>query len=213
MYVPSHFEESSTKVLHDFMAQNPLGTLFTHGKSGLDANHIPFLLDAAGGELGVLHAHVARANTVWQDVTDGDEVLVVFRAADAYISPGWYPSKNEFHKQVPTWNYIVAHAYSRITIHDDERYVRGLVARLTRTHEASQATPWKMTDSPREYIDAMLKATVGVQVEITRLVGKTKLSQNKEVRDIEGAGQALKSQGQVVMGDAMLQVAVEKSKS
>ena len=103
-----------------------------------------------------MHAHVARANTVWQDIADGDEVLVVFRAGDAYISPNWYPSKHEFHKQVPTWNYIVVHAYGRISVHDDERYVRGVVARLTRTHEASQPAPWKMSDEPKDYIDRML---------------------------------------------------------
>lgn len=178
----------------------------------MDANHIPFELKAAEGTCGVLHAHVARANPVWQDVADGDEVLVVFRAGDAYISPSWYPSKHEFHKQVPTWNYRVVHAYGRISIHDDERYVRGVVGRLTRTHEASQPKPWKMTDSPADYIDAMLKAIVGVEIEITRLVGKIKLGQNKDVRDIRGAGAALNEQGENVVGDAMLAYAEIKAR-
>jgi len=204
MYVPAHFEESRAEVLHDLMDKHPMGILCTHGKSGLDANHIPFELHRDEGSLGVLHAHVARNNTVWQDVGDGDEVLVVFRAGDAYISPQWYPSKHEFHKQVPSWNYIVVHAYGRITIRDDERYVRGVVARLTRIHEAAQPVPWKMTDSPKDYIDTMLKAIVGLEVEITRLVGKSKLSQNKESNDIRGAGEALKAQGDHLIGDAML---------
>lgn len=211
MYVPAHFDESRTEVLHELIKQHPFGMLVTHGASGLDANHIPFELDTRQGELGVLNAHVARANPVWKDVSDGDEVLVVFRAADAYVSPNWYPSKHEFHKQVPTWNYMVVHAYGRIAIRDDERFVRGVVARLTRTHEAAQPAPWKMTDSPKDVIDAMLKAIVGVEIEITRLVGKSKLSQNKEVRDIRGAGEALKAQGDHVIGDAMLTCAAAKS--
>ncbi|WP_211466403.1 FMN-binding negative transcriptional regulator [Collimonas silvisoli] len=210
MYVPTHFDESRTEVLYDLIQQHPFGILITHGASGLDANHIPFELDPRQGEMGVLHAHVARANPVWKDVSDGDEVLVVFRAADAYVSPTWYPSKHEFHKQVPTWNYMVAHAYGRITIRDDERFVRGVVARLTRTHEASQPAPWKMTDSAKEDIDTMLMAIVGLEIEITRLVGKSKLSQNKEVRDIRGAGETLKAQGDRLIGDAMLACADAK---
>ena len=211
MYVPTHFDEPRTEVLHALITENPFGTLFTHGKSGLDANHIPFDLKAGEGAYGVLHAHVARANPVWQDVANGDEVLVVFRAGDAYISPNWYPSKHELHKQVPTWNYRVVHAHGRVTIRDDERYVRGLVARLTRTHETSQPRPWKMTDSTADYIDMMLKAIVGVEIEITRLVGKVKLGQNKEVRDIEGAGAALNERGENVIGEAMLECAAIKA--
>ncbi|EIN00827.1 FMN-binding negative transcriptional regulator [Paraburkholderia hospita] len=184
--------------------QHPFGTLITHGSSGLDANHIPFELAAEDGELGVLRAHVARANPVWQEVANGDEVLVVFHAGDAYISPNWYPSKHELHKQVPTWNYMVVHAHGRITILDDERYVRGVVGRLTRTHETSEPKPWKMGDAPKDYVDAMVKAIVGVQIEVTRLVGKSKLSQNKEARDIQGAAEALKSSGESQLADAML---------
>lgn len=205
MYVPAHFDEPRQDVLHDLIKQYPFGMLVTHGKSGLDANHIPFEFDSQGGEMGVLTAHVARASPVWQEIVNGDEVLVVFRIADAYVSPNWYPSKHQFHKQVPTWNYIVVHAHGRITIRDDERFVRGMVARLTRTHEAAQPTPWKMTDSPKDFIDAKLKSIVGLEVGITRLVGKKKLSQNKELADIRSAGAALlRTQGDRLIGDAML---------
>ena len=204
MYVPAHFAETRKEVLHSRIVQHPFGTLITHGSSGLDANHIPFELAAEDGELGVLRAHVARANPVWQEVASGDEVLVVFHAGDAYISPNWYPSKHELHKQVPTWNYMVVHAHGRMTILDDERYVRGVVGRLTRTHEASEPKPWKMGDAPKDYVDAMVKAIVGVQIEVTRLVGKSKLSQNKEARDIQGAAEALKSSGESQLADAML---------
>jgi transcriptional regulator len=210
MYVPADFNEPRTDVLHACIAQHPFGTLITHGKSGLDANHLPFELAASEGRCGVLHAHVARANPVWQDVADGDEVLVVFNAGNAYISPNWYPSKHEAHRQVPTWNYIVVHAHGRITIRDDEKYVRGVVARLTRTHEASQPAPWKMGDAPRDYIDTLLKAIVGVEIEITRLVGKSKLGQNKAAPDIRGAGEALMALGQTDIGSAMLAEAARK---
>jgi len=204
MYVPSHFEEKRTEVLHELISRNPFGILVTYYADGLDANHLPFGLDKEGGPLGVLYAHVARANPVWQNVTDGDDVLVVFRAGDAYVSPNWYPSKQEFHKQLPTWNYVVAQAHGRIVVHDDERMVRGIVARLTRTHEATEPHPWTMSDSPRDFIDAMDKAVVGIEIHITRLIGKSKLGQNKEARDIRGAGQALKAQGNDVIGNAML---------
>lgn len=207
MYVPAHFEEPSQDVLHGLIESHPLGVLITNGASGLDANHIPFDLDRAKGEHGTLYCHVARNNSVWQDVATGDEVLVVFRSADAYISPNWYPSKHEFHKQVPTWNYIVAHAHGRITVHDDERYVRRNVAKLTHRHEASQPVPWKMGDAPREFTDSMLKAIVALEIEITRLVGKAKLSQNKELRDTRGAAEALNSLGERKIGHAMIAAA------
>lgn len=210
MYVPAHFEEPSQDVLHDLMVSHPLGILITNGASGLDANHIPFDLDRTKGDYGTLYCHVARNNAVWQDVATGDEVLVVFRAADAYISPNWYPSKHEFHKQVPTWNYLVAHAYGRITVHDDERHVRRNVAKLTHRHEASQPVPWKMGDAPREFTDSMVKMIVALEIEITRLVGKAKLSQNKEQRDIRSAGEALIEQGDEKLGRAMLEAAKKK---
>jgi transcriptional regulator len=211
MYVPAHFDEPRTEVLHELIEKNALGVLFTHGRSGLDANHLPFNLNKAQGQLGTLQCHVARRNPLWQDIATGDEALVVFRAGDAYVSPNWYPTKHETGKQVPTWNYMVAHAHGRITIHDDERYVRTLVARLTKSHEAAQPEPWKISDSPRDYIDALAKMIVGIEIEITHLVGKSKLGQDEVSRDIVGAGMALKQQGNDVIGDAMLAVAASRS--
>ncbi|MFC5477978.1 FMN-binding negative transcriptional regulator [Massilia suwonensis] len=210
MYVPPHFDESRTEVLHELIRQHPFGTLVTHGADGLDANHIPFEL-APDGPLGTLRAHVARANPVWRELAGGAEVLVIFRAGDAYVSPNWYPSKHEAHMQVPTWNYMVAHAHGRVTVRDDERFVRGLVARLTRTHEAAQPVPWKMGDSAPEFIDGLLEKIVGLEIEITRLVGKSKLSQNKELRDVRGAGEALQTQGECVVSAAMLACAHDKA--
>ena len=211
MYIPAHFAESRPEVLHELIRRYPLGMLVTHGAAGLDANHIPFELDAASGSLGTLASHVARANPVWQQLRDGDEVMVVFRAADAYISPNWYPSKHEQHRQVPTWNYMVAHAHGRVRIVDDERFVRGIVGRLTKTHEASQALPWKMADSPREFIDKLLQAIVGIEIEITRLEGKSKLSQNKEARDLRGAIEGLAAVGRNDVAEAMQAAAPHES--
>lgn len=204
MYIPRHFEESRQEVLHALIAAHPFGTLITHGRDGLDANHLPFELDATAGAMGLLRAHVARGNPVWQAIGNGEKVLVVFRSEDAYISPNWYPSKDATGQQVPTWNYQVVHAHGHITIRDDENYVRGLVARLTRRHEANEPAPWKMGDAPRDYIDTMLKSIVGLEVDITGLAGKFKLSQNREAADRLNAGKVVQGKGSSVLGQAML---------
>ncbi len=202
MYTPAHFSLTDSGSLHGLIRSYPLGTLVTQANGVLDANHLPFLLDAAPGEMGTLSAHVARANPIWQQCRDGAEVLVIFRGAEGYISPSWYPSKHETHRLVPTWNYEAVHVHGQISIHDDEKFVRGLVGRLTRVHEASQAQPWKMSDSPREFIDGMLQAIVGLQIRITRLEGKAKLSQNRQARDLEGAIGALRERGQEPLAGA-----------
>ena len=203
MYIPPHFAETREAELHRIIRAYPLGILITGGPDGLDANHIPFELDASSSPHGTLRGHVARANPVWQQASSGSEVLVAFRGADGYISPNWYPSKHESHRQVPTWNYEVVHAHGTLTIHDDEKYVRGVVARLTRTHERSEPQPWKMRDSAPGYIDSMLQMIVGIEVQITRIVGKVKLSQNRELRDRSNAAEELRKRAHVALADAM----------
>lgn len=203
MYLPPHFAVPDPAALHQLIQTHPLGALITHGERGLDADHLPFEFDAGEGEHGVLRAHVARNNPLWQGVTDGQEVLVIFRAADGYVSPNWYPSKQEHHMQVPTWNYAVVHAHGRIRVRDDARFVRRLLANLTRTHEAAEPAPWKMADAPRDYLEAMVAAVVGIEVEISGLVGKFKLSQNKEGADRQGAIDALQAKGQLALAEAM----------
>ncbi|OZI66175.1 FMN-binding negative transcriptional regulator [Bordetella genomosp. 4] len=203
MYIPAHFAENAPETLHRIIREHPLGILITHGDNGLDANHIPFELDPASGANGRLSAHVARANPVWQSCATGSEVLVVFRGTEGYISPNWYPSKHEAHRQVPTWNYEVVHAHGILTIHDDERFVRRIVARLTKTHEASEPKPWKMGDSEPAFIDEMLQHIVGIEIEITSLVGKRKLSQNKDIRDRLGAVDALQARGATELSASM----------
>jgi transcriptional regulator len=191
MYIPAHFAETRSEELHRIIREYPLGVLVTHGDDGLDADHIPMELDAESGPHGTLIGHVARANTLWQRCPTGTQVMVVFRGANAYISPNWYPSKHETHRQVPTWNYEVAHAHGRITVHDDERFARRVVAKLTRRHEATEPKPWKMGDSAPEVINEMLQKIVGFEIAITSLVGKVKLSQNKEMRDRQSAANTL----------------------
>ena len=204
MYVPSHFSKTDHDSLFRLIRDNPLGMLVTHGDGGLDANHIPFELNSQDGRFGVLRAHVARSNPVWKEMAEGSEVLVVFRAEHAYISPNWYPSKHEFHKQVPTWNYRVVHAHGTVSVRDDKTFVRDLVGRLTQVHEASQPNPWRMSDAPQDYLESMLRAIVGLEITITRLVGKFKLSQNRELRDRLSLGEALKAQGDTALGQATL---------
>ena len=223
MYLPAHFAETRPEELHRVLREHPLGILIANGPEGLDANHIPFLFDPpgeskapgdstvqgervpSGGECGRLTGHVARANPVWQHCPSGTEVLVVFRGAEGYISPNWYPSKHEAHRQVPTWNYQVVHVHGQLTVMDQERFVRGLVARLTREHEkrSNQPRPWMMGDSPADYIDQMLAAIVAIEVSLQRLEGKFKLSQNKEARDREGAIAGLSDRQCLGLADAM----------
>ncbi|MBS0321186.1 MAG: FMN-binding negative transcriptional regulator [Proteobacteria bacterium] len=203
MYVPPHFSEQRPAELARILRAHPLGVLVSNGPDGLDAEHIPFEYDADKGPHGTLTAHVARNNAVWQRCPTGTPVLVIFRGVDAYISPNWYPTKHETHKLVPTWNYEVVHAHGIVTIHDDERFVRGLVARLTRRHEAGEPRPWKMGDSSPEFIDGMLRNIVGLEVAITSLVGKAKLSQNREDRDRLGAAGVLDEHGATEIARAM----------
>lgn len=212
MYLPNHFENTQETDLLRTIAAYPLGALVVHGPDGLDANHVPFLIEEADAGKKLL-AHVARANPLWRETKDGDETLVIFRADDAYISPNWYPSKHEFHRQVPTWNYRVVHVHGRLYIRDDERFVRGVVARLTRTHErqTGSVSPWKMTDSSPDYIDQMLSNIVGIEIEITRMVGKWKLSQNKDERDRVNAADELRKRGEAEISAAMLSTIAGKS--
>jgi transcriptional regulator len=205
MYLPSLYAENRPEALQQFVREQPFGMLVTHTASeGLEANHVPFVLDAARGEHGVLLAHVARANPIWQQLARGQEVLVVFRGVHGYISPNWYERKAETHRHVPTWNYEAVHAHGRISVHDDEKFVRGMVARLTRQQEEAMPRPWKMSDAPADYLAEQLAHIVGLEVEITRLEGKRKLSQNRERSDFDSTIAALQARGEEALAQAML---------
>jgi transcriptional regulator len=203
MYTPAHFAITDPDDLSRIIRSHPLGILVTGTPEGLDANHIPFEFEPSPGRLGVLTGHVARANPVWQQCGDGADVLVIFRGVDGYISPTWYPTKQETHRLVPTWNYEVVHVHGRLTVHDDERFKRRVVGRLTRTHEAREEQPWKMSDSAPGYIDEMLAAIVGLEIAIARIDGKAKLSQNRDPRDRRSAADTLAGRGAVALAEAM----------
>jgi transcriptional regulator len=191
MYVPAHFAESRIEVLHELICERPLGVLVTLGTEGLSANHIPFEIAAEPRPFGTLRCHVARANPVWRDFTPDYEALVIFTGPSTYISPSWYPSKNQSGEVVPTYNYLVAHTYGTMKVIHDAEWLRGLVTRLTQRFEAGREAPWQVTDAPAGFIEKQLGAIVGIEIPITKLVGKWKVSQNRPPQDREGVTRAL----------------------
>lgn len=200
MYLPPHFAAERASLIA-LIQTHPLGVLIRHHEDALDADHLPFLIEERGDTLHLL-AHVARANPLWQQ-SDGSPVLVIFRGAEGYVSPNWYPGKAEHHRAVPTWNYAVAHAHGRLRVHDDARFVQRLLARLTREHEEAMPRPWRMGDAPRDYLEQMLAAVVGIEVEVERLEGKFKLSQNRDTADRAGVVTGLASQNNAALAEAV----------
>jgi transcriptional regulator len=183
MYNPPQFREERPEILAEAIRRIAFATLVSEGQNGLIANHLPFLLDM---ERGVLRGHVARANPVWKDARTDREALVIFLGPDAYITPSWYATKAQTGKVVPTWNYLTVHARGRLEFFDDAERLRALVSDLTDRHEGERAQPWAVSDAPCDYIDTMLRAIVGVELRITRLEGKWKMSQNRDAADREG---------------------------
>lgn len=191
MYQPKHFEETRPEVLHALVQSEPLSTLVTLSDAGLVADQIPMLLRAGLGPQGTLVGHVARSNPLWRETQLETPVLVIFQGPQHYISPGWYPSKQEHGKVVPTWNYVVVQARGVLRIHDDAAWVRQQVTQLTQQQEAAAAKPWTLGEAPPDYIDSMLKAIVGISVEVTHWSGKWKVSQNQVAANRSGVVQAL----------------------
>lgn len=195
MYLPGHFEESRVDVIHQMIHDHPLGTLVTLTAGGLDANHIPFEVDPEPAPFGTLRGHVARANPIWRDVSGDVEALVIFQGHSTYISPAWYPTKQQTAKVVPTWNYAVVHAHGTPRFIDDRAWLRDFVTKLTDRHETPRPAPWKVTDAPADYIDQMLGAIIGLEIPIVRLVGKWKMSQNRPAQDRDGVVEGLQQEG------------------
>ena len=183
MYTPPTFREERLDVLHGLIRAHPLGALVRHGADGLCADHLPFEIAPPTPEapFGILRAHVARANPVWR--ADGARTLVIFQGPQAYITPAWYEEKQRSGKEVPTYNYAVVHAHGPLRAIDDAAWLLALVERLTARHEADQATPWRVSDAPADYIGKMLKAIVGIEIPLARLEGKWKLGQNRSMQD------------------------------
>ena len=194
MYLPAHFEETRAAVLHALLQAHPLGLLVTTDAQGAPVvNPIPFMLMPGRGPLGTLVGHVARANPVWQQRAGAPEALVIFQGPDGYISPNGYASKAEHGKVVPTWNYAVVQARGPLVVLDDEPAAHALVTQLTRRHEATQQRPWAVGDAPDDYIATMLRAIVCIEIPLTALVGKYKLSQNRSAADRAGLVAALQA--------------------
>lgn len=209
MYLPSHFAEARVDVLHDLIRAYPFGTLVVLASNGLDANHIPFEIDPEPAPFGTLRGHLARANPLWKDFTAQVDALAIFQGPHTYISPSWYPSKKEHGKVVPTWNYAVVHAAGPLRVVDDQAWVRRFVEQLTHRNEAHRSDPWKVTDAPADFVDTMTRAIVGIEIPISRLTGKWKVSQNRPEKDRAGVVEAL-LQDRSDAGNEMAQLVGQK---
>ncbi|SFK82564.1 FMN-binding negative transcriptional regulator [Falsiroseomonas stagni] len=194
MYTPPAFRMDDLPGLHGTMRDAGLANLLTATPAGLVATPLPLFLDPDDGPFGTLHGHLARANPQWRTPAQGD-AMALFMGPDAYVSPSWYPSKQEHHRVVPTWNYVAVHAYGPVEFYEDPDRLLALVTTLTRRHEEPRATrgavPWAVSDAPADFIQGQLKGIVGLRLPITRLEGKRKLSQNRNAADRAGVRDAL----------------------
>jgi transcriptional regulator len=202
MYIPAHFA-ADAEVVNDLLANHGAGDLITQTQDGLLATMLPFVHEPSVGEHGALYGHVARNNDQWRTPVTG-EALAIVRGPDAYVSPSWYASKAEHGRVVPTWNYITAHVYGELIVHDDPGWVEFVVRRLTDKHEAAKGgKPWEVDDAPRQYIEGQLRAIVGLELRITRIQAKAKLSQNRPPADVEGVIAGLAARGDVRSAEAV----------
>jgi transcriptional regulator len=192
VYIPRHFQEDRIDVLHELIQTHGLATLVTYGSSGLIASHVPMLLDPEPAPHGTLRGHLSRANPQWRDYAAEVPALAIFQGTQHYIRPSWYPSKEEHGKTVPTWNYIVVHAYGRLELFEDRALLLKNVRDLTVRHEAEFPVPWGVDDAPPEYVEAQLKGIIGVALRIDRLEGKWKVSQNRSMADRAGVATGLR---------------------
>jgi transcriptional regulator len=192
MYIPKANEEKRVAVMQALMVSQPLGALVTIGTSGLVASHIPMVLEDDGSQFGLLKCHVSRANMQWRDFNSTVDALAIFAGHQHYISPNWYPETKEHGKEVPTWNYVVVHAYGPLKAIQDEQWLLAHVTSLTDIHETASPVPWKVSDAPADFIKSQLHGIVGFELPIQRLEGKWKVSQNRTERErrgvIEGLG-------------------------
>ena len=191
MYLPPHFNIEDLTRQHDLIQAAPLGLVISHGPQGLTANPIPFVLDRDKGPSGTLRGHMARSNTQWAEFLNSPQALIVFSGIDHYISPSYYPTKQETGKVVPTWNYIQVHVYGQVEIHQDADWLRAQIGALTHQHEQPRAKPWAVEDAPDTFIAQQMRAIVGIEIRIDRIEGKWKLSQNRTAADQQGVHDGL----------------------
>jgi transcriptional regulator len=195
MYTPDDFRVDDLPQIHALMRAKPFATLISGGSVGVQASHLPTVLKAEG-PLGVIECHLARANLHWKELAEGNEALMIFQGPESYITPNWYPSKSQHGKVVPTWNYAVVHAYGRPEVMQDKSWLHAHVAALTAQQERTESKPWSLSDAPDSFIEMMLRGIVGFRFAITRLEGKWKMSQNRELKDREGVVEGLGKRGQ-----------------
>lgn len=200
MYIPQSFKEDRLEILHGLMRSHPLGLLVSNGEPGPLATSLPFHLIVDDSPFGTLQAHLARANPHWQSI-DGQNVLVVFQGPQAYISPKWYPTKDENGMVVPTWNYAMVQARGIARVIDDASWLKRQITALTNQQEAGSDNPWKVSDAPEAYIDSQIKAIIGIEIEIADLEGKWKVSQNRAMKDRQGVAENLHAQGNAEMSE------------
>jgi len=196
MYQPPHFIETRQDVLHGLIQAHPLGLLISNGTDGPVANAIPFLLDAEAGPNGRLRAHLAKANPQWRLLAENpaSPVLVVFQGADAYVTPSWYETKRETGKVVPTWNYAIVQVRGTVKVIDDAEWIAQQITELTLSQEGAREEPWAVTDAPPTFIQSQIKGIIGLEIEITEISGKWKVSQNRPVADRAGVAEGLESE-------------------
>lgn len=187
MYTPTHFAAPSDEALHEVMRAYPFATLVIHTGSEVNAQHLPLYLEGNG----TLSGHVARANPVWQEAANAADVLVIFHGPNAYVSPAWYPTKARNGHVVPTWNYVVVHARGKLRVVNDPHWIHAHLQALTAQHEAAFAAPWRLEEAPAGFIDRLMLAVVGIEIEITELTGKWKVSQNQPLENQLGVMQGL----------------------
>jgi transcriptional regulator len=199
MYLPEHHHETRIDIQRALIASHPLGLLVTAGTNGLLANPLPFLLDAGASRFGTLRAHMARANPQWRELSETQECLIVFQGAQTYVTPSWYATKRQSGKVVPTWNYIAVHAWGRPKAIHDAEWLKRQICALTAKMERGRAEPWAVTDAPADFIDAQIRGIVGVEIEVQRMEGKWKVSQNRSEADREGVIRGLRGEGNEVM--------------
>lgn len=205
MYIPAHFA-ADDETVRDLLTHHGAADLITPTAEGLVATMLPMLYDEHTGEHGVLLGHVARNNDHWRLPPTG-ESLVVMHGPDAYVTPSWYASKREHGRVVPTWNYVTAHVYGELVVHDDTEWLESLVRRLTEKHEADRGAPWSVDDAPEKFVAGQLRAIVGVELRISRISAKAKLSQNRPEADVEGVVAGLTEQGEHDTARAMRELA------
>lgn len=193
MYVSKHHQSKDREAVIALMQTYPLGAWVCHSQEGMIANHVPFFLDRTRGPHGTLMGHVARANPVWRQLTADTPSVVMFQGAQSYITPSWYPGKAEHGRVVPTWNYVVAHAHGTARAIEDPDWMRDMLIRLTDSQESQQTSPWHVSDAPSSFIEKLMRGIVGVEIQINRLEGKLKASQDEDSRDRHGTVRGLQS--------------------